>query len=463
MSTELPALVITAAGPGYDPVQSSGPIIQSPAIIFSAQQQQRNNYYFKGLWREMLIKLADENYSWTRGNIDKSVAPGFTRDLQSVAFADSNMYFDPGLNVGLALHNSTIRFRPDGVTTSPGLTGGKLTPVAALGHFVYGKGTATETSIGAFGLNSSHLSSPVFDKAVASAPIGVSRIKVENIPFTPAVQDWQLASWVENTSLSAEGNITKSPNGSFKFDGNISAGNITYTAPPSGLKNAIGDKATAQLENVAGVMKATPFEIVVKGVTPVSIDKKLTEAEAEAYTDSLSFVATANEAALKKYGANLSKISTDLQANISGKKVKSYADAMKTFEKVRANPKMKLNAQDTQAVVNALNALDKATFADNITRLGKSFGIVGKIVQADAIREKAVSGYQTGDWKPLMLELEAMALSAGIGALLAVGIAFTFPVFATATAGIVTVSLMMAITSAFIDDKTADEINQLVF
>lgn len=249
----------------------------------------------------------------------------------------------------------------------------------------------------------------------------------------------------------------------------VAASNVFYGANPIGQDINQFARIAARIRRQSAAPDYNIFYERYKSLV-AAYEAKLLEiqiavltAQAEDYKGAVSFLAATNEQILKKYGSNMSKISQDLQTNISGKKIRSYAEAMATFEKVKANPNMKLNAKDTRAVVAALNALDKATFADNITRLGKSFGIVGKLVQADAIREKAVSGYQTGDWKPLMLELEAMALSAGIGALLAVGIAFTFPVFATATAGIVTVSLMMAITSAFIDDKTADEINKLVF
>lgn len=82
---ELPATSITAIQFDYPQSPSNGGgQIQSPAVVFLAQQQSRNPYYAQGLWREMLIKLANDQIG--------GVAPGFTYDLQVVPFADNYIY-----------------------------------------------------------------------------------------------------------------------------------------------------------------------------------------------------------------------------------------------------------------------------------------------------------------------------------------------------------------------------------
>lgn len=190
--------------------------------------------------------------------------------------------------------------------------------------------------------------------------------------------------------------------------------------------------------------------------------KKVEDKQKETYLSSVTFVADANDKALQKYGAQLSGIAKELQANVAGKNVRSYKDAMATFEKVQNNPKAKLNAQDKQAVATALNAFDKATFADNVNRLGKAFGVVGKIVQAQSLYEKTVHGVLTDDWKPLMLELESVALGVGAGAIVAFVTAFFFAPFAASAAGVVTVAVLMAAVASYLDANKADEINNLI-
>lgn len=296
----LPPINITATEPGYPDVNTNGlpnpgP---SPAVIFLMQQQSRNPYYAQGLWREMLIKLADEQLNWSQNG---NIAPGFTYDLQVVPYADYYIFLHPGNDVNGALYYASTNYvqLTNGVAACPGLTGNQLTPVAAFGHFVYGHGAAAETSIASFGLNSSNFSSPLLDAALAAAPVGtVTPILVESIPAVGSVSDWQLLSWIENTSFKVEGTVNKDAVGNYQFDGKISAGNVTYNTIPENLKTAVGEAAATQLQYVAQNLNATPFEITINGDTPVTISKQLTPEEvAAANAAAAAAAAAAAEAA----------------------------------------------------------------------------------------------------------------------------------------------------------------------
>lgn len=178
---------------------------------------------------------------------------------------------------------ASFHYVSGGVALSPGLTGNQVTPVSAFGHFVYGKGAATETTIANLGLNASNFSSQLLDAAIAAAPMGVvTPILVENIPALGSVKDWQLLTWIENASFRVEGSINKDAVGNYQFDGKISAGNISYNAIPENLKTAVGEPTAAQLQYVAQNMNATPFEIVVKGEGALAITKQLTPEEVAA-------------------------------------------------------------------------------------------------------------------------------------------------------------------------------------
>ncbi|MDX9674309.1 MULTISPECIES: colicin-like pore-forming protein [unclassified Pseudomonas] len=196
-------------------------------------------------------------------------------------------------------------------------------------------------------------------------------------------------------------------------------------------------------------------------------EKNRIAAEAEAkriddYKRAVAYVADANKYILEKYGANLHQVVMDLQKDVSGKKIRSYNDALQTFEQVRTNPRARLSAQDTRAVVDALNALDKATYADNVNRLAKGFGVTGKIVQAHSVIDKTVVGFREGNWKPLMLELESIAAGMGAGALLAVIAAYSFPALAITVPGIVVVGLLIALAAAYLSADNVEKINTLI-
>ncbi|WP_236182202.1 MULTISPECIES: colicin-like pore-forming protein [Pseudomonas] len=181
------------------------------------------------------------------------------------------------------------------------------------------------------------------------------------------------------------------------------------------------------------------------------------------YKRAVAFVADANKYILEKYGANLHQVVMDLQKDISGKKVRSYTEAMQTFEQVRTNPNARLSPQDTRAVVDALNALDKATYMDNVNRLAKGFGVTGKVVQAHSVIEKTVIGFRDGNWKPLMLELESIAAGAGAGALLALALPPLLSLSWVPPAAVVVVTgIAVAAAAIFLDAKAVETINRSV-
>lgn len=180
------------------------------------------------------------------------------------------------------------------------------------------------------------------------------------------------------------------------------------------------------------------------------------------YKDAALFLGSVNADILVMYGEHMSKIALNMQEDISGKHIRSYAEAMGTFERVRVNPRIKLNAKDAKAVVDALKALDQATLGGNVARLGRAFGVIGKIDQANSLLNAAIVGVETNDWKPLGLEVESIAIGIGAGAVMAACMAVFFPVFATTAAGLVMASVMMAMAASFFDAERVEDINERV-
>lgn len=189
------------------------------------------------------------------------------------------------------------------------------------------------------------------------------------------------------------------------------------------------------------------------------VDPQAAEKVKQDHIDGINFISTMNERILQQYGEKISEISKALQSDVSGKKIRSYHEAMATFEKIRKNPRLHLNSQDSKAVVDALKALDKATFADNLKRLARGFGVIGNVFQAGAIYDKTVFGFEHGDWKPLLLELEAFAVGLGAQALIAFTAAVATPVLASTTLGIISIALTMAVVASFINADSANLIN----
>ncbi|MEY1239762.1 colicin-like pore-forming protein, partial [Providencia manganoxydans] len=154
--------------------------------------------------------------------------------------------------------------------------------------------------------------------------------------------------------------------------------------------------------------------------------------------------------------------------NFQGKKIRNLNDALKDLDKVLKNPNFKVSKQDSAAIANAVKYIDSKTLSDNFHRLGKAFKVLDVSLKIEKIREKTVEGFNTGNWNPLMLELEAMILSgyvAGvalsitlgtistIASILAIG---TLPVALASIAAIILISYM----SSLIDADLVDKINK---
>lgn len=126
-----------------------------------------------------------------------------------------------------------------------------------------------------------------------------------------------------------------------------------------------------------------------------------------------------------------------------------------------------MNQQDAAAVEKALKALDASTFADNVRRLGKGFGVAGFSLQGYTLGERAITGFKTGEWKPFLLELQSIAAgtlaTAAAGVLLASGLALVLAPGLAAGVGFVFTGVILALVSSFIDTQAMEAFNSLVY
>lgn len=169
----------------------------------------------------------------------------------------------------------------------------------------------------------------------------------------------------------------------------------------------------------------------------------------------------------QEYKAISDRIANDVK-NFQGKKIRSLNDALKDLDKILKNPNFKVSKQDSTAIVNAVKQIEVTTLSDNFYRLGKAFKVLDVGLKIEKIREKTTEGFNTGNWNPLMLEVEAMILSGytaslalsivisligSIASLLSVG---ALPVALVSIAAIILISYM----SSLIDTNLVDKINQ---
>lgn len=107
-----------------------------------------------------------------------------------------------------------------------------------------------------------------------------------------------------------------------------------------------------------------------------------------------------------KFKAIAKEIADDIK-NFQGKTLRSYDDAVDSLNKITANPAMKINKADKEAIVNAWRSLDAQDMANKIGSMGKAFKVADVAMKIEKFREKSIEGYTTGNWAPLMLEVES--------------------------------------------------------
>lgn len=270
----LPALNITAVAAPYDPIS---PGLQFPApnpgIINQAQMFQRFTYYADGYWREMLMRLTGELESAMNNGELSFINENWKRDMTLVPLADNYMCFNPQVSVLQALHQVARTYTPQvQVKDATRMSGGILTPVAALGHFLFGKGEPVATDLSRLGLNLSSTPIPLLEAAFASATQGASPVYIEKVPYNTAQDSWITAAWLGNISLKLEGVVHKEGE-RLSFQGTAKAYHDLYDGNKSTHRDGLAEGSTAVLDAVQRHLSAQPYQIAIEGVQPISIER----------------------------------------------------------------------------------------------------------------------------------------------------------------------------------------------
>ncbi|MPU32200.1 pore-forming bacteriocin colicin Y, partial [Escherichia coli] len=221
-------------------------------------------------------------------------------------------------------------------------------------------------------------------------------------------------------------------------------------------------KAKAEAEKAAAEAKAK-----------AEAEKARKEAEAKAnnekavLTKASEIIISVGDKVGEYLGDKYKALSREIAGNIKnfqGKTIRSYDEAMASVNKLMANPDLKINAADRDVIVNAWKAFDAEDMGNKFAALGKTFKAADYVMKANNVREKSIEGYQTGNWGPLMREVESWVVS-GIASAVALAIfsatlgAYLLAVGASAAVvGIIGI-IIASFIGALIDDKFIDRLN----
>ncbi|WP_413714762.1 colicin-like pore-forming protein [Serratia ureilytica] len=205
-----------------------------------------------------------------------------------------------------------------------------------------------------------------------------------------------------------------------------------------------------------------------KGVARQQVANYL-NAEKDSLTEVSGIIADAGEKMANHIGGQYKNYANNIANNLrnfQGKTIRSYNEALASLNNIMSNPSMKVKAGDKQSLINAMKSVNANDMAGRFAAFGKFFKAADLALKVDKIRDKAIEGYNTGNWGPLAYEVEAMVLSgmAGAAALgLVTGVLSLLGLSALATSALtIAAAAMIAYGVSYIDAALAEKFNNEV-
>ena len=193
------------------------------------------------------------------------------------------------------------------------------------------------------------------------------------------------------------------------------------------------------------------------------------KAELEALLKASEVIADVGNKLSEYLGEEYKSLASEISGNVKnfqGKTIRTHEQAMAALNSVMKNPYLKIKKDDRDALINAWKSLNANDMANKLGNLGKVFKGADVVMKIEKVRQKSIEGYETGNWEPLMLEVESWILG-GIASGIALALFSASIGVPVALAGFPIVSAIMGIllvgaVGAMIDDKVAEKLNNII-
>ena len=251
--------------------------------------------------------------------------------------------------------------------------------------------------------------------------------------------------------LSESISLLKKQSSALKIE--LKAVEVRIAKEQAAAAKAAADKAAAEAAAKAIAHKAAAEAAAKADADKAQADRKI---EADKIKDDILFVANFYKEVGEKFGEKAETLAKELAENAKGKRVRNSDEAIRAFNKHKDSIHKKFGKQDREAIAKAIDSLDKETLAKNLSRFSKGLGGVSKGIDLAELLIAFAKATDDGDWKPFLLKLEVVALGAAATFI----VAAIFGIAATTPIGILAFAVLMAATSAYIDDKLIEKINK---
>lgn len=132
-------------------------------------------------------------------------------------------------------------------------------------------------------------------------------------------------------------------------------------------------------------------------------------------------------------------LAREMAGQAKGKKIRNVEEALKTYEKYRADINKKINVKDRAAIAAALESVKLSDISSNLNRFSRGLGYAGKITNF-------------ADWITEFGKIAGNAATALV--------ALVFSILTGSALGIIGYGLLMAVTGALIDETLVEKANK---
>lgn len=220
---------------------------------------------------------------------------------------------------------------------------------------------------------------------------------------------------------------------------------------PKQFKHDVLEKKKREQNKAQGA-----YNDALNNVSSAQKNLEVKKNELDQVKDAVKFTADFYKEVFKVYGEKAEKLAKLLADQAKGKKIRNVEDALKSYEKYKANINKKINAKDREAIAKVLEHMDVGQAAKNIAKFSKGLGYTSKAIDfADWITElyKAI---ETDNWRPFFVKTESII--AGTAATALAGLAFS--AILGGPVGVLGYGLIIAGVGALINDDIVENANR---
>ncbi|MCF4039542.1 colicin-like pore-forming protein, partial [Escherichia coli] len=160
----------------------------------------------------------------------------------------------------------------------------------------------------------------------------------------------------------------------------------------------------------------------------------------------------------EQYGEKYSRIAQDLAEKAKGSKFSSVDEALAAFEKYKNVLDKKISKVERDAIFNAFESVNYDEWAKHLEQISKSLKVTGYLSSAYDVWTDTRKGMETGNWRPLFVTLEKMAVDGGLSRI----IVFMFSFIVGVPLGFWGMAIITGIVSAYIGKEELEKLNKLL-